>query len=278
MADRIERYLGRLEAELDGRVDEARLEEILVEVEGHLRESEEAYRELGEPEELANRFAIEEFGSDVDSVGVFLPTQRKAKALLPVVGFGILFLGFIFSTMLASKAFWIWAGCFAVGALILGTFFGKQWKLALAGNFLVLALGALTVSALYGGTFNTYGNLAVLQRMESSEAKWLVDGAPWARKLDELAKAQGVLNSAVPGSQEAASAQHWVQKLEIGIAATREIQTSSYVDRLKFTGAYALLYGGAVSFGVWLFFGIGVLIRFVGMRMTGSGRRRFVNG
>ena len=63
MADRIERYLGRLEAELAGRVDGARLEEILVEVEGHLRESEEAYRELGEPTELANRLAVDGFRS-----------------------------------------------------------------------------------------------------------------------------------------------------------------------------------------------------------------------
>jgi hypothetical protein len=62
VADRIERYLGRLEAELEGRVDGARLDEILFEVEGHLRESEEGWRELGEPDELANRLAVEEFG------------------------------------------------------------------------------------------------------------------------------------------------------------------------------------------------------------------------
>lgn len=62
MADRIERYLGRLEAELEGRINDARLEEILVEVEGHLRESEEGWRELGEPDELANRLAVDGFG------------------------------------------------------------------------------------------------------------------------------------------------------------------------------------------------------------------------
>jgi hypothetical protein len=62
MADRIERFLGRLEAELEGRVDGVRLEEILVEVEGHLRDSEEGWRELGEPDELANRLAVAGFG------------------------------------------------------------------------------------------------------------------------------------------------------------------------------------------------------------------------
>jgi|GEM_PF-4892547 len=62
MVDRIERYLGRLEAELEGRVDGVRLSEILDEVEGHLRESEEGWRELGEPDALANRLAVEGFG------------------------------------------------------------------------------------------------------------------------------------------------------------------------------------------------------------------------
>ena len=76
MADRIERYLGRLEAELAGRVEGVRLEEILVEVEGHLRESEEAYRELGEPEELANRLAVDGFGG-VPELSVQI--EEKAK-------------------------------------------------------------------------------------------------------------------------------------------------------------------------------------------------------
>jgi len=61
MADRIERYLGRLEAELEGRVENSQIAELLVEVEGHLRESEEAYIELGEPSELANRLAVDGF-------------------------------------------------------------------------------------------------------------------------------------------------------------------------------------------------------------------------
>lgn len=61
MADRIERYLGRLESELEGRVEDSQIAELLVEVEGHLRESEEAYIELGEPSELANRLAVDGF-------------------------------------------------------------------------------------------------------------------------------------------------------------------------------------------------------------------------
>jgi len=69
MVDRIERYLGRLEAELEGRVDGVRLSEILDEVEGHLRESEEGWRELGEPDALANRLAVEGF-DDKELLGI----------------------------------------------------------------------------------------------------------------------------------------------------------------------------------------------------------------
>lgn len=71
MADRIERYLGRLEAELEGRVEAEQLEAVLLEVECHLRESEEAYIELGEPDELANRLAVDGFGGveEICSIG-----------------------------------------------------------------------------------------------------------------------------------------------------------------------------------------------------------------
>lgn len=62
MADRIERYLGRLEAELENKLDSAQLDAVMLEVECHLRESENAYVELGEPNELANRLAVENFG------------------------------------------------------------------------------------------------------------------------------------------------------------------------------------------------------------------------
>jgi len=66
VADRIERYLGRVEAELDGRINQDQLEALLIEVEDHLRESEQGWRELGEPEDLANRLAVERFGGIQD--------------------------------------------------------------------------------------------------------------------------------------------------------------------------------------------------------------------
>lgn len=81
MADQIERYLGRLEAELDGKTENDQIELIVLEVESHLRESEQAYVELGEPVEVANRLAVEGF-SGLAEFQPFL--SQSGNRFLPV--------------------------------------------------------------------------------------------------------------------------------------------------------------------------------------------------
>ncbi len=151
MADRIERYLGRLEAELEGRVDGARLEEILVEVEGHLRDNEDAYRELGEPDDLANRLAVDGFGG-VAELSLQVQHGERASGATQKFGEVIRFIGsflivcwaVMVPTIFADSGFW--SLIFPEVALVIACFLakGRVWRQiiqgALAAGVCVLVL------------------------------------------------------------------------------------------------------------------------------------------
>ena len=153
MADRIERYLGRLEAELDGRVEGVRREEILVEVEGHLRESEEAYRELGEPAELANRLAVDGFGG-IDELQIQVAIRgditsgsvrfwKKAAVVFgAVTGIGAVLSTSVFMSVpsLVSWTILPLAFLFTAATFVRTTIWKKVWLGWATGSVLVLAL------------------------------------------------------------------------------------------------------------------------------------------
>jgi len=278
VADRIERYLGRLETELEGRVSRDRIDEILVEVEGHLRESEASIRELGEPGALADAIALEGFDGSSGSIRSFLPRHSWRNQIVKVLGFALFFLVLTLSLAWASKAFWVWSGFVAFAAILMGMAWSKQWRAALSGNALLLLGAVLVLSAFFGGTSNTYRNISIVQRIEPNVSEWRVDGAPLDRMLRELEQAKSALAGAKADSVEAESARHWIMKLETSIGATREIQESTYVERLKVVGSWVLLFGGLFSVAFWILFMLGALMRHIIGRISGGKERRLVNG
>lgn len=97
MADRVERYLGRLDATLEGRVGDERRELLLIEVESHLVDAVRGYEELGLGREEAERSAIKAFGRVEDYVPeLVVPGSDETSrvrgfcgATVPCVAFGL---------------------------------------------------------------------------------------------------------------------------------------------------------------------------------------------
>ena len=95
----IQRYLGRLEANLEDRLLPDRLVEVLAEAETHLLESMDALEELGVEEQLLARLAIESYGESAHEVARNLSegSENRSAAValnssLAVASFALVFL------------------------------------------------------------------------------------------------------------------------------------------------------------------------------------------
>lgn len=187
MADRIERYLGRLEAELEGRVPAERIAEILLEVENHLRESEKAYLELGEPSDLANRLALEEFGGEkaISELQPKMKKNRMSKAGYALI-FGVVWvLVYTFIASMNSREPYIVIVYFMV-SLMLGAAYGKYWRTALAGIAGMCALTIILSTIFVGAAWHPVTGTPILQLRVDSESKMLVGGQFMPDAKDDL--------------------------------------------------------------------------------------------
>lgn len=181
MADRIREYLNRLEGELRNQVEADRLAEILLEVEGHLRESEENYQQLGAPEDLAKRLALEEFG-EANSSQTLLPRSNSLKSFLGwsliffICWVASLFFGF---KLLSHGIAWVsyMGTCF-----VLGFFFSRHWKIALSGVLCTLVLTQLFGMTFFGATWHPTTGRPILEwrgeasRLSAQQYKSQLDG------------------------------------------------------------------------------------------------------
>jgi len=181
MADRIRGYLNRLEIELRNRVEPERLSEILLEVEGHLRESEENYQQLGAPEDLAKRLALEEFG-EANSSRKLLVSPRKSRIFL--VGTLLFACGWValLSTMKFLPPGVEWMPIYLVCCFVLGFFCFRHWRIALSGIACVIVITQLFGMTFFGATWHPTTGRPVLEwrgeasRLSAEQYKSKLDG------------------------------------------------------------------------------------------------------